>query len=102
MTACLWNKLLVDWNISKIALYIIDCPVLGITVLNDKLPPWISSDFSVLGNTVSVLGREEGYTVKYTPAPEGHPKGNRPSYIYILKCFRKTVCKKKNSVQPFS
>ena len=26
-------------------------------------------------NTVSVLGREEGYTVKYTPLPEGVPKG---------------------------
>ena len=25
--------------------------------------------------TVSVLGREEGYTVKYTPWPEGVPKG---------------------------
>ena len=24
-------------------------------------------------NTVSVLGREEGYTVKYTPSPEGVP-----------------------------
>ena len=25
--------------------------------------------------TVSVLGREEGYTVKYTPLPEGVPEG---------------------------
>ena len=25
--------------------------------------------------TVSVLGREEGYTVKYTPSPEGVPEG---------------------------
>ena len=24
---------------------------------------------------VSVLGQEEGYTVKYTPPPEGVPKG---------------------------
>ena len=24
---------------------------------------------------VSVLGREEGYTVKYTPPPEGIPEG---------------------------
>ena len=24
---------------------------------------------------VSVLGREEGYTVKYTPSPEGVPEG---------------------------
>ena len=24
--------------------------------------------------TVSVLGREEGYTVKYTPSPEGVPE----------------------------
>ena len=26
-------------------------------------------------NTVSVLGREEGYTFKYTPLPEVVPKG---------------------------
>ena len=26
-------------------------------------------------NTVSVLGREEGYTVKYTPSPERVPEG---------------------------
>ena len=25
--------------------------------------------------TVSVLGRDEGYTVKYSPPPEGTPKG---------------------------
>ena len=25
--------------------------------------------------TVSVLGREEGYTVKFTPLPEGVPEG---------------------------
>ena len=25
--------------------------------------------------TVSVLGREEGYTVEYTPLPEGVPEG---------------------------
>ena len=25
--------------------------------------------------TVSVLGQEEGYTVKYTPLPEGVPEG---------------------------
>ena len=25
--------------------------------------------------TVSVLGRDEGFTVKYTPLPEGVPKG---------------------------
>ena len=29
----------------------------------------------VLKCTVSVLGREEGYTVKYTPPPEGVPEG---------------------------
>ena len=28
-----------------------------------------------LNNNVSVLGREEGYTVKYTPTPEGVPEG---------------------------
>ena len=26
-------------------------------------------------NTVSVLGREEGYTVKYNPLPEEVPEG---------------------------
>ena len=26
-------------------------------------------------DTVSVLGRDEGYTVKYSPPPEGTPKG---------------------------
>ena len=30
---------------------------------------------TVLCYTVSVLGREEGYTVKYTPLPEGVPEG---------------------------
>ena len=25
--------------------------------------------------TVSVLGQDEGYTVKYTPPPEGVPEG---------------------------
>ena len=25
--------------------------------------------------TVSVLGQDEGYTVKYGPSPEGAPKG---------------------------
>ena len=28
--------------------------------------------------TVSVLGQEEGYTVKYTPPPEGVPEGVYP------------------------
>ena len=26
------------------------------------------------GDNVSVLGREEGYTIKYTPPPEGVPE----------------------------
>ena len=26
-------------------------------------------------HTVSILGQEEGYTVKYTPSPEGVPEG---------------------------
>ena len=26
-------------------------------------------------NTVSILGQEEGYTVKYTPTAEGVPEG---------------------------
>ena len=28
-----------------------------------------------MGDTVTVLGREQGYTVKYTPLPEGFPEG---------------------------
>ena len=28
----------------------------------------------ILSETVSVLGREEGFTVKYTPTTEGDPK----------------------------
>ena len=31
--------------------------------------------FTALHCTVSVLGRDEGYTVKYTPLPEGVPWG---------------------------
>ena len=31
--------------------------------------------FKVVLFTVSVLGRKEGYTVKYTPLPDGVPKG---------------------------
>ena len=31
--------------------------------------------FSFLTYTVSVLGGEEGYTVKYTPLSEGVPEG---------------------------
>ena len=27
-------------------------------------------------NTVSVLGQDEGYLVKYTPSPEGVPEGD--------------------------
>ena len=30
----------------------------------------------VVVNTVSVLGRDEGYTVKYKPLPEGIPKAH--------------------------
>ena len=29
----------------------------------------------IIVNIVSVLGQEEGYTVKYTPPPEGVPEG---------------------------
>ena len=37
---------------------------------------WYTVLYSVYCNlkTVSVLGREEGYTVKYTPFPEGVPE----------------------------
>ena len=40
----------------------------------------LSNDFvlgslSIYANTVSVLGREEGYKVKYTPLPEGVTEG---------------------------
>ena len=31
--------------------------------------------YTILLCTVSVLGREGGYTVKYTPSPEGVPEG---------------------------
>ena len=33
--------------------------------------------------TLSVLGQEEGYTVKYTPSPEGVPKGTPEGEGYI-------------------
>ena len=35
-----------------------------------KYQPYIQ-----LSNTVSVLGQDEGYTVKYCPLPEGDPEG---------------------------
>ena len=37
----------------------------------------MSKESRILGNKniVSVLGQEEGYTVKFTPTPEGVPKG---------------------------
>ena len=31
---------------------------------------------SFVEQTVSLLGQEEGYTVKYTPSSEGVPEGN--------------------------
>ena len=31
--------------------------------------------YEIRAGTVSVLGREEGYTVKYTPSPEVVPEG---------------------------
>ena len=34
-----------------------------------------SSSHTALYYTVSKLGQEEGYTVKYTPSPEGVPVG---------------------------
>ena len=34
-----------------------------------------SAYFTVLNCTVSVLGRDDGYTVKYNPLPEGVPEG---------------------------
>ena len=43
--------------------------------------------FSEQQYTISVLGREEGYTVKYTPSsegvPEGEARGNSSPYIRI-------------------
>ena len=35
----------------------------------------LNSVLHLLNYTVSVLGREEGYTFKYTPLPEGVPEG---------------------------
>ena len=32
----------------------------------------------VNGSTVTVLGRDEGYMVKYNPLPEGVPEGEAP------------------------
>ena len=36
---------------------------------------WCVCSSLTIDYTVSVLGREEGYTVKYTPSPEGVPEG---------------------------
>ena len=33
---------------------------------------------------VSVLGRDEGYTVKYNPLPEGVPKGKNKANVYLI------------------
>ena len=44
--------------------------------------------FSFIKYTVSVLGREEGYMVKYTPSrsePEGTPEGKE---VYLAFYFK--------------
>ena len=49
-----------------------------ITVIEvkNKSFKWDQCKFtSEIGNIVSVLGRDEGYTVKYTPSAEGFPEG---------------------------
>ena len=44
----------------------------------------VTNSMSTLYYTVSVLGREEGYMVKYTPPPEGVPEGEaRGGGIYL-------------------
>ena len=52
-------------KICNYALYV-DCVSCGDGRRRD-CHPWV--------NTVSVLGQEEGYTIKYTPLPEGAPEG---------------------------
>ena len=47
----------------------VPCPVLAAVEDKEK------SEGSKFSCTVSVLGREEGYSVKYTPSPEGVPEG---------------------------
>ena len=41
----------------------------------------IHDPMNITQYTVSVLGREEGYAVKYTPLPEGVPEGEVKGYI---------------------
>ena len=41
----------------------------------NKISNLILLSVQVLYNNVSVLGRDEGYTVKYNPLPEGVPEG---------------------------
>ena len=41
--------------------------------------------------TVSVLGREERYAVKYTPTPEGVPKGEARGQYIILTCMKQII-----------
>ena len=48
------------------------CSVLNIKICNKKKTISLGLDGF---QTVSVLGRDEGYTVKYNPLPEGVPKG---------------------------
>ena len=51
-------------------------------------------------HTVSILGRDEGYTVKYTPSPEGVPKGEglfltvypESSPIMDSISFKQSIC----------
>ena len=38
---------------------------------------------ALYGLTVYILGRDEGYMVKYTPLPEGVPDGN-PNRLYLI------------------
>ena len=38
-------------------------------------------------NTVSVLGREEGYTVEYTPSPEGVPEGTPEGKVVCMTIY---------------
>ena len=61
---------LVSWNIDQICC----TPLKRSKHLHDINSKVNISECQLLYN-VSVLGREEGYTVKYTPLPEGVPEG---------------------------
>ena len=48
---------------------------MGSSLSNNVLHPAALHTKGSPNNTVSVLGQEEGYTVKYTPLPKGVAEG---------------------------